>query len=74
MELETLIFGFIASKKQKPETVNELLDFAQRCYINNELSISQYRSLLQQLTARGANKPACSSDGHRLFTLENSGS
>jgi hypothetical protein len=57
MNMESLILRFIEIKKERPLKANTLLDFVQRCYINNELTLSEYRSLFHELTARGARKP-----------------
>lgn len=57
MTLKDLIIKFILIKKTKPKNVNELLDFIQRDYINNEITINEYKALYAELTLRGAEKP-----------------
>lgn len=57
MSLEELIKSFIVQKNSKPEDVNELLDYVQKNYINDNLCIVQYRNLFRQLHDRGALKP-----------------
>lgn len=59
MKYEELVSLFIQSKHYANEyfDVNELLDFCQQNYILRKLSFQEYRSLLQELSSRGANKP-----------------
>ncbi|GAB7387455.1 hypothetical protein BSNK01_12920 [Bacillaceae bacterium] len=57
MTLEELIKRFVLVKQEKPSNVNELLDFIQCRYLRGELSIVEYRNLLRELSARGAEKP-----------------
>jgi len=57
MTLEDLISKFIQMKNHKPLHVNDLLDFIQQNYVQNKLTIDQYRSLFKELTDRGAMKP-----------------
>ncbi|MFX3622778.1 MAG: YppF family protein [Ectobacillus sp.] len=48
---------FVAMKQYEPEDINELLDFAQQCYLKGEICLSQYRNLIRELEATGAKKP-----------------
>lgn len=57
MTLAELMNQYVLEKQQKPANVNQLLDFLQRCYILNELTIDQYRRMLRKLSVRGAEKP-----------------
>lgn len=57
MTLQELITQFIKTREDKPENDNELLDFIQQSYVKGELSIAEYRYLLRELQARGAQKP-----------------
>jgi uncharacterized protein YfkK (UPF0435 family) len=53
-ELKTL---FIQRRKYSNENVNELMDFAKMTYIQNEISINEYRQLVRELEALGAEIP-----------------
>lgn len=57
MSLEELIVQFIKAKEDRPENDNELLDFLQQRYVKGALTITEYRFLLRELQARGAQKP-----------------
>lgn len=57
MIVKMLIERYISAKKVKPVNVNQLLDFATYCYLNNHLTIGQYKSLSRELMIRGATKP-----------------
>jgi hypothetical protein len=57
MIVKLLIERYIAAKKDKPVNVNQLLDFATFCYLNNHLSLCQYKPLMHELMLRGAVKP-----------------
>lgn len=57
MIVKMLIERYILAKNDKPVNVNQLLDFATLCYLNNNLTIWQYKSLIRELMVRGATKP-----------------
>ncbi len=57
MIVKLLIERYIMAKKDKPVNVNQLLDYATLCYLNNIMTIIQYRSLMRELMLRGATKP-----------------
>ena len=57
MVVKLLIEQFILEKEIKPSNVNELLDFASLCYLNNTYTIAEYRMLFRELMLRGATKP-----------------
>lgn len=57
MTLKELIEKYILVTSHKPKDVHQLLDFASQCYVNNYISIVQYRELSEELVARGAKKP-----------------
>ncbi|TDQ40467.1 YppF family protein [Aureibacillus halotolerans] len=57
MHLESFINHYILIKKQKPANVNDLLDYATACYIDEELSPREYRCLLNDLDKKGSKKP-----------------
>lgn len=48
---------FSTSKKYETEDVNELLDFAKKVYISNEISLSEYKNLVRELESQGAKTP-----------------
>lgn len=43
--------------KQEPSNTNGLLDFIQQLYISDIISITEYRSLLREVSNLGATKP-----------------
>ncbi|MCT8138149.1 hypothetical protein H1D32_10525 [Anaerobacillus sp. CMMVII] len=57
MIVKMLIEKYISAKNDKPANVNQLLDFATLSYLNNHLTIGQYKSLMRELMLRGAKKP-----------------
>lgn len=57
MIVRLLIEEYITEKNDKPINVNQLLDFACLCYLDNKFTISEYRSLFRELMLRGASKP-----------------
>lgn len=57
MIVKMLIEKFIVEKNDKPGNVNQLMDFALLCYLNNKLTITQYHSLMRELMVRGGSKP-----------------
>jgi hypothetical protein len=48
---------FIATKNYEPIDANELLDFARKTYLRGEITISEYRNIVRDLEAQGAQKP-----------------
>ncbi|WNF38124.1 YppF family protein [Bacillaceae bacterium IKA-2] len=57
MVLRLLIEKFITERDDRLINVNQLLDFAFLCYLDNKYTISEYRTLLNELMLRGATKP-----------------
>ena len=57
MLMEVLIDRFKTVKNTEPLHANELLDFIQRDYINQEISIVEYKKLFFQLDQLKAEKP-----------------
>jgi hypothetical protein len=53
-ELQSL---FIQKRNYSHENVNELMDFAKMTYIQNEISIYDYRQLVRELELLGAEIP-----------------
>ncbi|TYR79949.1 hypothetical protein FZC66_12465 [Priestia megaterium] len=49
--------AFIATKQYKPESSNELLDFAQQQYLKGSLTLSGYKTAVRELEQIGASKP-----------------
>lgn len=48
---------FSIHKKYQTEDVNELLDFAKKAYVSNEITSSEYKKLVRELESRGAKLP-----------------
>jgi hypothetical protein len=57
MNIHELKNLFIQKRNYCYENVNELMDFAKMTYIQNEISISEYRHLVRELEALGAEIP-----------------
>lgn len=53
---------FIQSKDYSTDNVNELLDFAKKAYIQNEITIKEYSSVIRELEAHGAMIPDSDND------------
>ncbi|MBM4762083.1 YppF family protein [Bacillus sp. B15-48] len=54
MTVQELNGMFKQIKEYTPNHVNELLDFAKRAYVQNEISFNQYRKLVRELELQGA--------------------
>lgn len=54
MNVHELKHKFFQHREYETDNVNELLDFAKKVYINNEICISEYRNLVRELEAQGA--------------------
>ncbi|WP_053363924.1 YppF family protein [Bacillus sp. FJAT-27251] len=54
MNVHELTLKFIQVRNHTPEHANELLDFAKKAYVHNEISFSEYRLLVRELELRGA--------------------
>lgn len=57
MLLKEVIELFISEKEYRPTHSNELLDFVQKKYIQEQLSITQYKKLFAELVQLNAEKP-----------------
>lgn len=57
MDICELKNRFIQCKEYPAGNVNELLDFARKAYINNEITIREYCLLVRDLEAQGARIP-----------------
>ncbi|MBP3040028.1 YppF family protein [Bacillaceae bacterium Marseille-Q3522] len=57
MNVQELQKKFQQLRDYCPENVNELLDFAKKAYVQNEISISVYRNLVRDLEQGGAKVP-----------------
>lgn len=49
---------FANHKQYSTEDVNELLDFAKKAYVTNEITSSEYKKLVRELESLGAKIPA----------------
>lgn len=54
MDIRALKSKFIQSRDYNTDDVNELMDFAKKAYIHNEIDIRDYRLLVRELEAEGA--------------------
>jgi hypothetical protein len=54
MNVHELTLKFIQVRNHTPEHANELLDFAKKAYVHNEISFSDYRILVRELELKGA--------------------
>ncbi|WP_071394035.1 YppF family protein [Bacillus tuaregi] len=57
MTIENLIYQFKEEKNFNPSHANDLLDYIQKCYIEEKLSISEYKKLFCELDKMQAEKP-----------------
>lgn len=57
MNVHELTMKFFQLRNYDPESVNELLDFAKKEYIHNDICIKVYRKLVRELEALGAKVP-----------------
>jgi YppF-like protein len=68
MNVHELQMKFHQLREYTPENVNELLDFAKKAYIHNEISSTDYRNLVRELEAQGAAVP----ESYKDNTLQDS--
>lgn len=66
MNVHELKVKFFELRQYQSENANELLDFAKKAYIHNEISTSDYRNLVRELEAQGAIVPTEDKD-HSLI-------
>lgn len=57
MDIRELKFKFNESREYPADNVNELMDFAKKAYIFNEITIKEYSLLVRDLEAQGAISP-----------------
>lgn len=57
MLVENLISRFKLVKNRNPLHANELLDYVQRCYIEEKITIVEYKKLYFELDRQKAEKP-----------------
>ncbi len=57
MDIRELKSKFIQSREYSTDDVNALMDFAKKVYIQNEISIKEYRTLVRELENQGAVMP-----------------
>lgn len=55
---------FSIRKQYQTEDVNELLDFAKKVYISNEITSGEYKKLVRELESQGAHLPADELEKH----------
>ena len=66
MNVHELKHKFFQRREYETDNVNDLLDFAKKAYINNDISINEYRNLVRELEALGAEIPTSDID-HSLI-------
>ncbi|ETI70026.1 YppF family protein [Neobacillus vireti] len=54
MDIRELKSKFIQSRDYNTDDVNALMDFAKKAYIQNEISINEYRQIVRELENQGA--------------------
>ena len=54
MNISELKSRFIQSRDYNTDDVNELMDFAKKAYIHNEINIKEYSLLVRDLENKGA--------------------
>lgn len=57
MTVHEIKLKFLHIREYGTEDANELLDFAKKSYIHNEISIHEYRDLVRELENLGAQIP-----------------
>ncbi|WP_066294426.1 YppF family protein [Bacillus sp. FJAT-29937] len=57
MNVHELAMKFTTMRNYSPESVNELLDFTKKSYVQNDICITVYRNLVRELEAQGAEVP-----------------
>jgi hypothetical protein len=57
MDIGELKKRFIQSRNYTPDHINELMDFAKKIYIQNEINLKEYQILVRDLEAQGAVAP-----------------
>ncbi len=57
MDIRELKSMFIQVRNYPADHVNELMDFAKKAYVHNEITIKEYRLLVRDLEAQGAVSP-----------------
>jgi hypothetical protein len=60
---------FIQSKDYSTDNVNQLLDFAKKAYIHNEINIKEYSLLIRDLEAKGAMVPDSENDNSLITQI-----
>lgn len=57
MTIHELKQKFLQKKSHSIEDVSQLLDFAKQTYINNEITVKEFRNIIRELEALGARNP-----------------
>lgn len=58
MSVHDLKQKFFEKKQYISEDVNELLDFAKKAYIHNEIDLQEYKQIVRELESQGAKIPS----------------
>ncbi|MBM7713599.1 putative membrane protein [Bacillus thermophilus] len=57
MSIHELKQKFMMKRSHAIEDVSQLLDFAKQTYINNEITVKEFRNIIRELEALGARNP-----------------
>lgn len=57
MSIHELKQKFLQKRSHSIEDVSQLLDFAKQTYINNEITVKEFRNIIRELEALGARNP-----------------
>ncbi|MFS0645042.1 YppF family protein [Siminovitchia sp. 179-K 8D1 HS] len=57
MTIHELKQRFLQKRSHAIEDVSQLLDFAKQTYINNEMTVKEFRNIIRELEALGAKNP-----------------
>ncbi|WP_019155979.1 YppF family protein [Robertmurraya massiliosenegalensis] len=58
---------FSIHKQYQTEDVNELLDFAKKAYVSNEITSSEYKKLVRELESQGAKMPQLETENQSQY-------
>jgi hypothetical protein len=66
MDIRELKSKFIQSRDYTTDDVNALMDFAKKAYIQNDITIKEYRLLVRELERQGAVMPETDNENSLL--------
>lgn len=66
MDIRELKSKFIQSRDYTTDDVNALMDFAKKAYIQNDITIKEYRLLVRELESQGAVMPETDNENSLL--------